>query len=78
MTKQEIFNYLVNSSIDQMTTFLIEDFHLDVASAMNIIYSSKTLELLQNKRTGLYEQSPAYVYHLLRQEYKSGQLPQVI
>ena len=75
MTKQDIFRNLVNASIDQMIKYLIEDFHLDITSAMNIVYSSQTLELLQNKRTGLYEQSPAYVSHLLNQEYKSGHLP---
>ena len=53
MTKQDIFRNLVNASIDQMIKYLIEDFHLDITSAMNIVYSSQTLELLQNKRTGL-------------------------
>ena len=58
MTKQERFNHLVNFTVDELTTYLIEDFHLDTAEALNIVYSSKTLELLQDKRTGLYDQSP--------------------
>ena len=77
MTQQERFKHLVNFTIDELTTYLIKDFHLDTAEALNIVYSSKTLELLQNKRTGLYYQSPGYVYHLLKNEYKTGQLPQV-
>ena len=77
MTQQERFNHLVNFTIDELTTYLIEDYHLDTVEALNIVYSSKTLELLQNKRTGLYDQSPGYVYHLLKHEYKTGQLPQV-
>ena len=63
MTQQERFKHLVNFTIDELTTYLIKDFHLDTAEALDIVYSSKTLELLQNKRTGLYDQSPGYVYH---------------
>ena len=77
MTQQERFKHLVNFTIDELTTYLIKDFHLDTAEALDIVYSSKTLELLQNKRTGLYAQSPGYVYHLLKKEYKTGRLPQV-
>lgn len=77
MTQQERFKHLVNFTIDELTTYLIKDFHLDTAEALDIVYSSKTLELLQNKRTGLYYQSPGYVYYLLKKEYKTGQLPQV-
>ena len=49
MTQQERFKYLVNFTIDELTTYLIKDFHLDTAEALDIVYSSKTLELLQNK-----------------------------
>lgn len=48
MTQQERFKHLVNFTIDELTTYLIKDFHLDTAEALDIVYSSKTLELLQN------------------------------
>ena len=46
MTKQERFNHLVNFTVDELTTYLIKDFHLDTAEDLDIVYSSKTLELL--------------------------------
>ena len=77
MTQQERVKHRVNLTGYELTTYLIKDFDLVIAEALDIVYSSKTLELLQNKRTGLYDQSPGYVYHLLKHEYKTGQLPQV-
>lgn len=69
MTREQQANFLIAHSIDEMTRYLIEDFKLDVVSALNVIYSSKVYELLQDKDNELYIQSPSYVYELLKREY---------
>jgi hypothetical protein len=75
MKKQDKIEILTDSIIDKMTEWLIRDFKLDIPSAMNIIYNSSTLELLQNKHTDMYAQSPGYVYFILENEYLTGKMP---
>ncbi len=67
-------SFLINHTVDQMTKFLTEDYHLDIPTALNVVYNSKTLSLLQNKDTGLFIESPSYVYELLKKEYLTGKL----
>lgn len=74
MKKQERKNFLVNFTVDRITEYLMSDYKLDMPSAANIVYNSRTLELLQDSRTGLYFQSPGYVYHLLQNEYTQGKI----
>ncbi len=74
MTNFQPSSFLINHIVDQMTLFLTEDFHLDIPTALNIVYNSKTLSLLQNKDTELFIESPSYVYELLRREYLTGKL----
>jgi hypothetical protein len=75
MIKEDKIEILTESIIDKMTEYLIEDFKLNIPSAMNVIYNSLTLELLQNKNADLYAQSPGYVYYILRNEYLTGKMP---
>lgn len=62
-------SFLINLSIDQMTGFLVEDFKLDIPSALNIIYNSDVFSLLKEETNGLYSESPSYIYELLKKEY---------
>lgn len=74
MTKEQQTDYMINFSVDEMTKYLMTDYKLDMPTALNIIYNSHTLELLQNKETGLYSQSPGYVYAILQREYTTGKI----
>ena len=74
MTKEQINNYLVDRTIDEMTTFLIQDYKLEIDQAIDFIYNSETYQKLTTPQTGLYAQSPAYIYQLLENEYKTGKL----
>ena len=51
-----------------MTQFLVEDFNLDIASALDVIYDSQLYAKLQDKDTELYVQSPGYLYDILKEE----------
>ena len=60
--------FLIDYNIDQMTQFLVEDFNLDIASALDIIYDSELYAKLQNIDNELYIQSPGYLYDILKEE----------
>lgn len=49
----------------------MEERSLTMREAMDIVYNSKTYSALNNLDTGLYFQSPAYVYDVLEEEIKS-------
>lgn len=64
--------FLVNYVIDQMTAFLMEDCHITLGQALDIIYSSRVYDLLQDDTVDLASNSPAYIYELLKQEIGSA------
>lgn len=60
--------FLIDYAIDQMTSFLIEDRKIPLEQALDIVYSSRLYDLLQDETAGLTSNSPAYIYELLKQE----------
>ena len=65
MTTQQLQDFLIAYAIDRMTEFLIEDYGLSITESLNFIYNSETYQKLVKTTTGLYEQSPSYIYELL-------------
>ena len=63
-------DYLISHIVDKITGFLIEDFQLDIPSALNIVYTSDTFRALSDKET----QSPSYIYEWLKREFLTGKL----
>lgn len=47
---------------------LINDYNYSLQDALDILYTSKTFESLQDSQTGLYYQSPGYVYSFIVDE----------
>ena len=45
--------------------------------AMNCFYESQVFDKLQDQETGLYLESPAYVYDLYKDEINFGKITQV-
>ena len=74
MTTQAQKDFLINSIIDQMTAFLMEDYHLELPVALELIYNSQLYEKVIDLETGLYYQSPAYNYGLLKHEIDYGKI----
>ena len=74
MKSKQMQDYLVAQIVDEMTEFLMTDKGLDIAEALDIIYNSETYAKLQDMETGIYTQSPSYVYELLSKEYHTGML----
>lgn len=68
MSEETQRQFLIDYAIDQMTAFLIEDRKIPLGQALDIVYSSRLYDLLQDETAGLTSNSPAYIYELLKQE----------
>lgn len=65
MCKQnQLIEYMIQDIVDMLTT----DQNIEYDEAMNKFYNSETFEKLQDKETGLYLESPEYVYDLFKDE----------
>ena len=63
-----IATLLTDDIISEMPQYLMEDYGYTLEKALDVVYRSKTVELLQIEKGELYVQSPAYVYDMLLQE----------
>ena len=52
----------------EVTKLLMEEYGWDVRKAMDTFLRSKTYALVEDEDTGLYYQSPAYVFSILQDE----------
>ena len=60
--------FMVETMTRDLVARLMEERSLTMRKAMDIVYSSRTYAALQNLNTGLYFQSPAYVFDELSKE----------
>lgn len=58
----------------ELTGFLMGDFHYTPEEAIETLYTSETFERLQDDATGLYYQSPGYVYSFLLNELNNAKV----
>ena len=66
--------YMNECMARDLAVMLVEDSQISIPEALDILYNSETYEKLQDERTGLYFQSPVYVYDFLQQELKNGKI----
>ena len=66
--KKKEFDIVVKMIVDQMVSFLMEDYGMPMLEAFDKIYNSLLFERLQEKSTGLYLRSAAYNYEYLKKE----------
>ena len=55
-----------------LAQLLMEKWHYSMDDALETLYNSDTFALVQDARTGLYYQSPGYVYSYLENELTLG------
>ena len=60
--------YMNECTARDVITMLVEKRKMTIAEAMNVFYNSKTFENLNNPTTGLYFQSPLYIFDVLEKE----------
>lgn len=64
-TKDQIAEYLISNIIDNLVAFIMEDDGICLEESLDKVYGSNIIKQLQDKETGLYIQSPAYVYEMM-------------
>lgn len=73
MSKEE---QMIEYMIQDLVEILSETSGMEYDSAMKIIYDSEVYSKLLEPETGLYRESPAYVYGLLQDELNFGHIVQ--
>ena len=64
--------FLIEGITKDIVEYLIEDYGLDLQTALRRLYNSETYTKLLDERSGLYIQSSRYVYDFLQNELKTG------
>ncbi|MBO4761912.1 MAG: hypothetical protein J5499_00645 [Lachnospiraceae bacterium] len=62
--------------IQDLVEFITEDQKIEYDDAMSILYNSMIYDKIMDPETGLYRESPAYVYGLLQDEMNFGKIVQ--
>ena len=65
---------MMNDMVRELALLLIEDNHITMEEALDTVFNSETYSKLTDERTGLYFQSPRYVYDFLKTELLSGKM----
>ena len=56
----------------ELVALLMERWRYPMETALDTLYNSETFSRLQDKNTGLYYQSPGYIYSYLENELTQG------
>lgn len=68
--------FLIEANTQDVLKLLIADCELSIPKAMRRFYISEVFEKLQDIDTGLYLESPAYIYDLYLNELKNSKIVQ--
>ena len=66
--------YQIECTTRDLASYLVKDFSFSIEQALRSVYNSETYKKLCDPKTGLYFQSPLYVYDYLKNEIKIGKL----
>lgn len=66
--------FLIQSIIQQLVLLIMRDYNVSMLEAFGMVYNSELYERLQDVETGLYYQSPLYVYSYLQDELRKGKI----
>ena len=58
----------------ELAGYLVDDYQISPQEAIEALYTSETFERLQDDATGLYYQSPGYVYSFLQNEIQNAKV----
>lgn len=66
--------YLIEGITKDIVAYLMQDNGMDLSSAFSLFHNSETFEKLSDESSGLYIESSAYVYEILKSEIKMGKI----
>ena len=67
---------MIEFTIQDLVKYLVDDRQSSIREAMTLVYNSELFEKLLDVETGLYLESPLYVYDILKDELAAGHLVQ--
>lgn len=73
MTKQE---QMIEYMIQDLVEIIVEAQKIEYDIAMSQLYASAVYDKISDVETGLYRESPAYVYGLFQDEMNFGRIVQ--
>ena len=70
--EKQMMEYMIQDLVEIIT----EDQKVEYDNAMSMLYNSMIYDKIMDAETGLYRESPAYVYGLLQDEIRYGRIVQ--
>lgn len=68
--------FLVEANTQDVLKYIIIDTGVPIKDALRLFYASEVYEKLENFNTGLYLESPSYIYELFKDELENNRLVQ--
>ena len=66
--------FLLMSLVDKMVYLVMNEYKLSMSQALDLVYTSETYSKIEDLKTGLYYQSAAYNFNLLKHEIAYGKI----
>ena len=66
--------FLIDSLVEQLALWAMRDYRLSMVEALQLVFNSQLYEKVLVLETGLYYQSAAYNYGLLKHEIDYGKI----
>lgn len=66
--------FLIDSLVEQLALWAMRDYRLSMVEALQLVFNSQLYEKVIDLETGLYYQSSAYNYGLLKHEIDYGKI----
>jgi len=68
MNKSKEQDFLIQNIISNVVNYIAEDENTTVEKALDIFYSSKLSQKIEDIKTGYYLESPSYIYEIFKKE----------
>ena len=66
--------FLIDSLVEQLALWAMTDYSLSMTEALQLVFNSQLYDKVVDLETGLYYQSAAYNYGLLKHELVYGKI----
>ena len=66
--------FLIDSLVEQLALWAMKDYSLSMTEALQLVFNSQLYNKVVDLETGLYYQSAAYNYGLLKHELVYGKI----
>ncbi|MDD6780664.1 MAG: hypothetical protein PUD94_06630 [Prevotellaceae bacterium] len=66
--------FLLMSLVDKMVYLVMNEYKMSMSQALDLVYTSETYSKIEDLETGLYYQSAAYNFNLLKHEIAYGKI----